>query len=868
MRTYLLLFALLVLCCEKIVAQCDVINSLQIVESANHTVAANMECTDSEGWTHYFNTTENKLLLSIKKNGQNIGSTGVGLIVQSGTLNGFGSGNGFNLSNADYIANDVWIVANRFWQVTGANDITAPVQIRFYFSDVDVEDIAQSVDDFGFYVDEPDDVLAFTLSNGGGISPYAEITQPVSAVLTLYDMVSGPAPDWTSGSFNDFHYAEFEATDLDNAGSLGFLIFQADPTVSVSGNIARPGGMPISGVTVEAASTSIDETGADGNFSCPTLIAGGNYEVVPSKNVNPSEDISVADLIRLSRHLLNLEPLTSPYDFIAADADDDTAISFGDLDELRQIILGKIPSFQNSSWRFVRKDYVFPDPSDPFSPPFPESIQLTNLPGELDNQDFIGVKIGDLAEDNAGAPPALNPTFTLPIVNTCNPGDEIVFPLKVSDFQNIRGFQFTLEWNAEVMEYLGVENLNLPGFTQQNVGSVFSNEGRLSLVWFNPADPGSSLNDDEIVCEIRFVATGEFGEQTSLNFTSSIAEAVLLHQNLAQDDPTFITGSMVIENNSQLSANTDIVHAGCNGEPTGSINLTVNNAVPPVTFDWSNGDTTEDISNLPGGEYRVTVSDNSGNCPKVFFAHVAPTGPIEIDANVEGMSCPMIVDGNIQLLLDGGPFTFDWSNGENTQNIDGLFQGIYDVTVTDLAGCTTTASFEIENPNTIQPSVDIVNATSANGMDGALSITTIGGGTPPFTFIWNTGETTQSIQNLNPGDYIVTIMDGIGCNHVFGYIISDLMTVTGESDLISSVNIFPNPVSASQVFLLGLQSEKTAAMQVLLYSSAGRLTWEKTLDLQAGDSVREFPAPSVSGLYFMEIKIDGEPAGWAKIMVK
>ena len=867
MRTFLLFIALSVFCSQKNSAQCDIINSLGIVETPGQTVTANMECTDSEGWTHYFNTTENKLLLSIKKNGQDIGSTGLGLIVQSGTLDGLGNG-AYNLSNADYISNDVWVVANRFWQVTGANAIASPVQIRFYFSDVDVMDIAQSVDDFGFIVDEPDDLLNFTLGNGNGIWPYAETTQNVSAVLTLYDMVSGSSPDWTSGTQNGFFYSEFSAVTLDNAGSLGFLIFQNDPTVSVSGDIARPNNLPVPGVTVQAASTSIDETGSDGSFTCPTLITGGNYELVPTKNTNPSEGVSVADLIRLARHLFGLETLTTPYERIAADADNDTEITFDDLDEIRKLVLGKVFNFANSSWRFVEKDYVFPNPGNPFSPPFPETIPLTSLPGALNGQDFIGVKIGDIAEDNTSTPPVLDPTFLLPTINTCNPGDEIVFPLTVTDFQNIRGFQFTMEWNEEVMAFVGVENIQLPGFTQQSIGSVFAGEGKLSFVWFDPDDLGSTLDDGDVVCEIRFVSTGDFGAQTSLTFSNSIAEAILLHQDLSQDTPTFITGGMAIENNSLLTASTNIVHAGCAGQATGSIDLTVENGVPPLSFLWNNGETTEDISNLSGGDYRVTVSDNSGNCPKVFFAHVAPFGPIEIEAETTDMSCPSVVDGSIELIIDGGPFTFEWSNGAGTQNIGGLFEGTYDVTVTDLAGCTATASFDIGNPNEIQPSVSITNATASDGMDGAVTITSIGGSVPPFDFLWNTGDMTQSIENLNPGDYIVTITDGIGCSHVFGYIVSDLMTATGEPGFLPSANIFPNPVSAGQTFTLGLRSGKAANLILDLYSTSGYLIWEKTVAVPIGDSSFELTAPGVSGLYFLKMKMDGGAVSWAKTVVK
>lgn len=869
MRIFLFTFFLLVFCLQKSAAQCDVINGLAVIDAPALAIQANMECTDANGWTHYFHSTENKLLLSIKKNGQNIGTIGAGLNVEAGTLSGYGTG-AYNLSDADYIDNDVWIVANRFWQVTGANSISNPVQVRFYFHDEDVNDIAEDVDDFGFFVDEPDDLLMFTLAGGNGIFPLATVTQPVSAFLTLYDMVPGPAPDWMSGTHNGFHYSEFEVSTLDNGGGIGFLIFQQDPPVAVSGKIERPDGTPVPDVTVEAASSSVDVTEADGQYLCPTLIAGGNYEVVPSKDINHAEFISIADLIRLSRHLLDLEEFTSPYEYIAADCDNDQGITFDDLSELRKLLLGTTTELPNSSWRFVPSWYGFPNPQDPFLPPFPETIPLSNLSDSLFNQNFTGVKIGDVTDGETIPPPALNTKFSMPEVTTCNPGDEFELELTVEDFLNIRGFQFTLEWDSDVMEFLSVENVNLAGLTLQSIGSVATGEGKMTFAWFNPADAGSTVSNGTAICKLRFVATGDFDDATTVEFTSSITDILLLHQDLSNGNPLFENGALSIENNSLLSATSDVVHAGCNGEPIGSIDLSVSGGVPPISYEWSNGETTEDIASLTGGEYRVTVSDASGNCPKVFFVNVAPTGPADIQGTVTNMSCPSTVDGTIdvQVASGGGPYTFLWSNGETTPFIDDLFEGIYEVSVTDAAGCTTTASFEVENPNKIVPSVTITNASTATSSDGAVTINSISGGSPPFTFLWNNGETTQNIAELLPGDYIVTITDAIGCTHVYGYLVNDLMTPTTESGLLSSLNIFPNPIDAGQLISLDLRSERNAALSVTLLSTDGRLVSENEFSLQAGEHSVQLLAPEVSGLYFFQVKMDELPVAWEKLSVR
>ncbi|MEK7255098.1 MAG: hypothetical protein AAB316_10155, partial [Bacteroidota bacterium] len=108
MKVFTLCAAAWLLCfLQTTFSQCDLINSLSVINSQGQELGANMECTDAAGWTHYYNSTSGKLLLSVKKNGQNIGAIGAGLFVQAGTLSGYGSG-GFNLSAADYIDNDIW----------------------------------------------------------------------------------------------------------------------------------------------------------------------------------------------------------------------------------------------------------------------------------------------------------------------------------------------------------------------------------------------------------------------------------------------------------------------------------------------------------------------------------------------------------------------------------------------------------------------------------------------------------------------------------------------------------------------------------------------------------------------------------------
>jgi hypothetical protein len=130
-----------------------------------------------------------------------------------------------------------------------------------------------------------------------------------------------------------------------------------------------------------------------------TIIPDSGYgvEAEASKSIHPANGVTVTDLVLITRHILGIEPLDSPYKIIAADASQDGVVTVYDVVLLRKLILGLIDELPNGkSWRFVPKAYVFPDPGNPFSPMFPTQITSTNEEQGSNTYEYIGVKIGDV----------------------------------------------------------------------------------------------------------------------------------------------------------------------------------------------------------------------------------------------------------------------------------------------------------------------------------------------------------------------------------------------------------------------------------------------------------------------------------------
>ncbi|MEL6134126.1 MAG: hypothetical protein AAFR59_12255, partial [Bacteroidota bacterium] len=126
----------------------------------------------------------------------------------------------------------------------------------------------------------------------------------------------------------------------------------------------------------------------------------------------------------------------------------------------------------------------------------------------------------------------------------------------------------------------------------------------------------------------------------------------------------------------------------------GSIDLTVTSTNTSLSYLWSTGDTTEDLNNLNAGTYTVWVSD--GQCTRTEDFEVRVTG-VGTSGNVRGADCDG-ENGEIDLFVFGGtpPYSILWSTGDTIQNLTGLDEGGYSVTVTDADGCQNHEVFLVE----------------------------------------------------------------------------------------------------------------------------------------------------------------------------
>ena len=227
-------------------------------------------------------------------------------------------------------------------------------------------------------------------------------------------------------------------------------------------------------------------------------------------------------------------------------------------------------------------------------------------------------------------------------------------------------------------------------------------------------------------------------------------------------------------------ATTTDVDVTCNGNADGTINLTVTSGTPTFTYDWDNGATSEDLSGLAPGTYTVQVFDNFG-CTATASATITEPAVLTLTAEDDHVNCYNGNDGAIDLTIAGGttPYAYDWSNNATTQDITGLTDGSYDVTVTDFNGCTATYSTVIDEPDTLVIQTAIYDAT-CNAPNGSIQ-TLITGGTTPYITSWSNGSNTANLNNVSAGTYTLTVIDAQGCTSQFSGSVAGVSNLTASS---------------------------------------------------------------------------------------
>ena len=206
--------------------------------------------------------------------------------------------------------------------------------------------------------------------------------------------------------------------------------------------------------------------------------------------------------------------------------------------------------------------------------------------------------------------------------------------------------------------------------------------------------------------------------------------------------------------------------ASCGNDGYAKITLKIaHSSREPYRITWSNG--LKDVweaNSLTPGTYTVVVADKFNCDVTLSFEIKAGANAVNLSGTVENPSCSAPNSGKILINVSGGqaPYSYKWSNGSVSKDLLGVSAGVYQLQVTDSKGCSSTASYSLAAPVSVQLESKVVQPSCQGSSNGEIEVSAKTGNAP-FTYLWSNGQTSAKVSSLSAGSYTVKVTDASGC---------------------------------------------------------------------------------------------------------
>ena len=298
--------------------------------------------------------------------------------------------------------------------------------------------------------------------------------------------------------------------------------------VSVAGLIQTEDNDGIQDVNVDVNGGLFSQvTPNTGSYNFNDLASGGDYSISAMLDADHGNGVTTYDIVLVTMHILGVQALDSPYKMIAADVNNSTSVTTLDVVLMRKVILNIESTFpNNTSWRFVDAAYQFPDQNNPWAAAFPEVLNYNNLDSDIDDGDFVGIKVGDVngsaqANEFMTVQDRTNGTFTIEATDRAVvAGETFTVDFTAADAA-VMGYQFTLNFNNS----LNFVELNEGVAKVENFGTTLLEDGALTVSWNDAA--ARTFTADEVLFSLTFTANAAttVSEALTINSRYTAAEA-------------------------------------------------------------------------------------------------------------------------------------------------------------------------------------------------------------------------------------------------------------------------------------------------------------------------------------------------------
>ncbi|MBX7241942.1 MAG: T9SS type A sorting domain-containing protein [Bacteroidia bacterium] len=270
---------------------------------------------------------------------------------------------------------------------------------------------------------------------------------------------------------------------------------------------------------------------------------------------------------------------------------------------------------------------------------------------------------------------------------------------------------------------------------------------------------------------------------------------------------------------------------------------------------WQNFATGNSIT--PPAAYPVQVVDNNGQNLVINSISGLPACPsgCQMTANVVSTDILCFGDKTGTAIATAGngtpPYAYSWNTGQINDSIINLNVGTYTCYILDASGCTTIVSTTVNQP----PSIGLSGSSTPNTGGGNGTATVIAsGGTPPFTYTWNTNppQYTSTATGLIAGSYTCIITDANGCFRPFTISVTEALDVEESVAGIQHMSISPNPSNGT--FSVKITLINPSELTLSVYDITGKLISENQKQV-VYDYTHTFRLNEISnGFYTLKIK--------------
>lgn len=341
---------------------------------------------------------------------------------------------------------------------------------------------------------------------------------------------------------------------------------------------------------------------------------------------------------------------------------------------------------------------------------------------------------------------------------------------------------FTITWSTGATDQLSISDLSAGAYSVQVVDNVTGCSVNSIITINQPSALVTSISHTDINCfgdatgNIDISVTGGTTDYTYLWSNGSTAQDLsdLLagtYQVTIMDDNgcTAFLQTEIHQPAQALGSNIELTsEVLCHDDSNAAINIDVWGGTTPYYYQWNTGAATQDLENIPAGDYDITITDDAG-CSNTQSISIDNPTEMTYTTSSGNNECAGDTDGFASITVSGGtePYNYQWANSQhmlsyNQALLENLTENTYAVTVTDAHACSVSDNFIVTTPDALELTHTETHVSQVGGNDGSIDINTTGG-TGAYSFLWSNGLTTEDLSNITAGTYSITVTDDNAC---------------------------------------------------------------------------------------------------------